>query len=216
MNRNFFHRVSKSPLVATVVVLTVATTAWAAAVIKLEDRPGSHVKVEGTSTLHAWHAESKAVDGMIEIEDAYLTDSTLASVASLHSGPSPKVTLTIPIADLSSGNDRMDRLMREALIATKHPTIRFTAKEIRLPNGTAAAGKFNLQAKGDLSIAGTTKEVSFPVEVERSGDGKTTVAGKVPLKMTQFGIKPPVAMLGTLKTGDDITVTFRWIVAPNR
>ncbi len=224
MNRKLFHRISKLQVVATVaraaaatvVIVAVATVAWAASMVRLEDRPGSHVKVEGTSTLHAWHVESKSVDGAIEIEEAFLTDPSLASVASLHAGPSPKVTLTIAVAELASGNDRMDRLMREALLASKHPSIRFAAKEIQLPKGTVGSGKFNLQARGDLSIAGTTKEVAFPVEVERAADGKTTVAGKVPLKMTQFGIKPPVAMLGTLKTGDDITVSFRWVVAPNR
>jgi Cu/Ag efflux protein CusF len=30
--------------------------------------------------------------------------------------------------------------------------------------------------------------------------------------MTTFGIQPPTAMMNTIKTGDDVKVTFRWVV----
>ena len=30
----------------------------------------------------------------------------------------------------------------------------------------------------------------------------------VPIKMTDFGIKPPTAIFGRLKTGDDVKVNF--------
>jgi hypothetical protein len=30
--------------------------------------------------------------------------------------------------------------------------------------------------------------------------------------MSDYGIKPPTAMMGTIKTGNDVKVTFRWAV----
>ena len=39
-----------------------------------------------------------------------------------------------------------------------------------------------------------------------------TVIGDVPLLMTDYGIKPPTAMLGMLKTDPKITVTFEVVL----
>ena len=50
------------------------------------------------------------------------------------------------------------------------------------------------------------------VQGVRGNDGRYILTGQTPVKMTAFGIKPPVAMLGTIKTGDDVKVTFRWVV----
>jgi hypothetical protein len=38
--------------------------------------------------------------------------------------------------------------------------------------------------------------------------GVVNVKGIVPLKMTDFGVDPPTAMLGALKTGDDIKINY--------
>ena len=40
-----------------------------------------------------------------------------------------------------------------------------------------------------------------------------TVIGEVSLLMTDYGIKPPTAMLGMLKTDPKITVTFETVLA---
>jgi hypothetical protein len=39
-------------------------------------------------------------------------------------------------------------------------------------------------------------------------DGSIAVRGSVPLFMSDFGIEPPTAMLGMLKTADQVTVKF--------
>ena len=42
--------------------------------------------------------------------------------------------------------------------------------------------------------------------------GASFLTGQLPIRMTDYGIKPPTAMMGTIKTGDDVKVTFRWVV----
>jgi len=39
-------------------------------------------------------------------------------------------------------------------------------------------------------------------------DGTVIAKGSVPIKMTDYGIKPPTALFGRLKTGDDVKVNF--------
>jgi hypothetical protein len=43
-------------------------------------------------------------------------------------------------------------------------------------------------------------------------DAGLTVKGEVPLLMTDFGIAPPKAMLGMLKTDPKVTVTFETVL----
>jgi polyisoprenoid-binding protein YceI len=59
------------------------------------------------------------------------------------------------------------------------------------------------QAKGDLSIAGSSSQVSVPLNV--SGD---KISGSIQLNQKDFGIKPFSTMMGALKVTDQVTVEF--------
>jgi hypothetical protein len=59
------------------------------------------------------------------------------------------------------------------------------------------------QAKGDLSIAGSSSQVSVPISV--SGD---KISGSTTLSQKDFGIKQFSAMMGALKVTDQVTVEF--------
>ncbi len=59
------------------------------------------------------------------------------------------------------------------------------------------------QAKGDLSIAGGSSQVSVPISV--SGD---KISGSLTLSQKDFGIKQYSAMMGALKVKDQVTVEF--------
>jgi polyisoprenoid-binding protein YceI len=59
------------------------------------------------------------------------------------------------------------------------------------------------QAKGDLSIAGSSSQISVPLKV--SGD---KISGSIDLNQKDFGIKPYSTMMGALKVTDKITVEF--------
>ena len=59
------------------------------------------------------------------------------------------------------------------------------------------------QAKGDLSIAGGSQQVTIPLSV--SGD---KISGSTTLSQKDFGIKQFSAMMGALKVTDQVTVEF--------
>ena len=59
------------------------------------------------------------------------------------------------------------------------------------------------QAKGDLSIAGGSSQVTVPISV--SGD---KISGSIQLSQKEFGIKQYSAMMGALKVTDQVTVEF--------
>ena len=63
-----------------------------------------------------------------------------------------------------------------------------------------------------LRIAGVDREVAIDITTKRTG-ATLTVQGRLDLLMTDYGIKPPVAMLGMLKTDPKVTVTFETVLA---
>jgi polyisoprenoid-binding protein YceI len=71
---------------------------------------------------------------------------------------------------------------------------------------------FAFDTAGDLSIAGVTNKVSFPVTIELLDAGKIRVNATVPLKMTAFHVDPPAPNigLGLMRCGDDIRVIIDW------
>src|SRR6185503_13769625 len=46
------------------------------------------------------------------------------------------------------------------------------------------------------------------LEAVRLADGTLKAKGVVPIKMTDYGIQPPTAIFGRLKTGDEVKVNF--------
>ena len=176
--------------------LLLATVAGAA---RYAPATGSSVTIEGTSTLHAWTMTGATIKGQI---DAASPDNA-------------KVIVTIPVTSIKSEHSKMDKLMAEALKARQHPEIRYELLQSSLTKGSPEAN-FAVTAKGKLTIAGVSRDVELAVTGARNAEGKYVLTGSAPLKMTEFGIKPPTAMMGTIKTGDDVKVTFRWIVEPTR
>lgn len=177
----------------TIAILTLALAALTASADRFAPAAGSLVKIEGTSTLHNWTMEGNTIAGQINAADG-----------------SASVVVTIPVTSIKSEHAKMDKLMAEALKAKQFPEIRY---ELTQAVPEAAAATFTVKARGKLTIAGVTRDVTVDVQGTRNADGRYTLAGTTPLKMTEFGIKPPTAMLNTIKTGDDVKITFRWVVA---
>jgi polyisoprenoid-binding protein YceI len=185
---------------------------------RYNSQPGkSSVKVDGSSTFHDWEMEGAVIGGFIELGNGVGFDEAKGAITGLQDGKMPAtVRANINIKAIHSKADHlpevMDHLMQEHLQAEAYPSIRFQAKSLALTN--AAAGKpFAFTATGDLSIAGVTNSVTFPVTIEQPDAAHLHVAGTASLKMTDFKIDPPapkVAGLPTMKCGDDITITIGW------
>ena len=40
--------------------------------VRYESQPGSKMRMDGTSTIHDWHAESQLIGGFLELDAALL------------------------------------------------------------------------------------------------------------------------------------------------
>lgn len=152
-------------------------------------------KVDGGSTLHDWHMISKTAKG----EGLFVVEGGQFKTAK-------SLSISLQAETLKSGTKGLDTNAYKALNTEKNKEIRFVLKEL---TGAGAS----MVAKGDLTIAGVTKPVSFPVKMIASA-GKFTFEGSFPTKLTTFNVTPPTALMGTVKTEDDIKLSFKSTFQP--
>ncbi|PHN07323.1 YceI family protein [Flavilitoribacter nigricans] len=161
----------------------------------------AEIIISGTSSLHDWTSKT---DKLTASGDLTVENGTLVDI--------PSLKVNIPVTSITSEKGRiMDNKTYKALMSDDHPYITFKLEDLQSidTNGT----EITLTAKGQLTIAGKTKTIQLKAKAKADGKGGFQFSGSKALKMTDFGIDPPTALLGTLKTGDDITVAFKLSLA---
>jgi polyisoprenoid-binding protein YceI len=186
-------------------VCFVGLWATAADTITFESRPGSTVKLDGTSTVHDWTVESQIIKGTMEVPADFAKNPSAAA-------KNTKAEVTIPVRSLKSGKSAMNSIMWEAMKMKDHPNIEYKLLELTPKSAAAGATSAQFDAKGTLKVAGVTRTNTMPVTIEKVDATKAKVTGTTTVKMTDFGIKPPAPTvgLGFIKTGDDVKIAFEW------
>lgn len=193
----------------TAAVFFTAVSVFAADAVRYTPVPNSStLRMDGTSTIHDWHADTDIIGGFMEF------DATFADGKSTPTTVKPKVEVKIPVRSLkTSGGKRMDAVMQEHMKFAQYKTIEYRALELTPKAG--AAGQFD--AKGTLTIAGVTKTNTMPVTIQRVENTKLKVVGTTAIKMTDFGITPPapdIAGISLIRTGDEVKLKFEWVTEP--
>ncbi len=182
--------------------------------LRVMSQPASTLRIEGTSTLHPFTSETHTVTavGVLTVPDGSTT--TPALVRALRGGSLKSLDVTIPVAGLKSETGGLDKNLYKALKSTTYPRIRFLLSSCTLASDEKRPGSFDIKAKGTLTIAGKDQEVTL-LAAAQFVSGGVRITGKQPLKMTDYGIKPPTMMLGTVKAGNDIVVVYDLLFAPD-
>lgn len=156
----------------------------------------SQMTIAGTSNVHAWESKVTKVEAT---GDILLEGTTLKTIKNL--------TVEIPVGGIkSSKGSMMDKKTWSALNKDAHPTITYTLTKVN--NLTKSGDSYDIKTTGNLSIAGETRAVEITVKGKVLADGSLQFEGTKKLKMTDFKIDPPTALMGTMKTGDEITISF--------
>jgi polyisoprenoid-binding protein YceI len=154
------------------------------------------VSISGTSNLHSWDEKVKTVSG--------------EAIVNLNTDKSIDLTaLTIRI-DVHSIQSDMGSVMNsntyKALKADINPKIIFT---LSTPVKSIQSGVIEktISVKGNLTVAGITKAVDMQAKVIMHNK-QVIFQGIQSLNMTDYGVTPPTALFGTLKTGNTIIIHF--------
>jgi polyisoprenoid-binding protein YceI len=166
----------------------------------------ARVTIAGMSNIHAYTASTTTV----RVTRVVLSSAVAGPAfwdAVVKPGALETFDVAIPATQLTSPKEGLDKNMHKALKVQEHADITFRLAALE-PGATAGT----LKARGVLRIAGVERDVVLDLTTERR-ESTLTVKGKLDLLMTDYGIKPPTAMLGMLKTEPKVTVTFETVLA---
>ncbi len=139
----------------------------------------SSVTVLGTSPMHDWE----------------MTGSSATFSGTVSGNAITNAVFSFPVKNLKSKKGKMmDNKAYTALKSDKTPDIIFNTSSIPV-------GKNNITGK--LSIAGVSKNITFPVAVVKNGNSYT-INGTETIKLSDFGMERPGFM--GVKTGNEVTV----------
>ena len=156
------------------------------------------VTIDGTSNLRDWKENVGKVSGAMEAE--VNPDGSIALNT---------IRISMDVLSIKSDMGRvMDNKTHEALKADAHPVILFTlTAPLRLTQVRDCA--IAIPVKGSLTLAGVCRPATMLVKTFEISQGKLQFEGYQSLKMTDYGVKPPTALFGTMRASPDITIHFK-------
>jgi hypothetical protein len=153
--------------------------------------------VKGTSTMHDW--EMKSAGGACQLTLVLGAGDKVTGLSSLN--------FSAPAESLKSEHSAMDKNAYKALKTDAAKNISFILSSAKVT--PVDANTYTLHCIGKLSIAGTTRETDLAATVKyNAADKSFTCAGTKKLKMTDYKVSPPSFMMGAVKTGDEVAISF--------
>jgi len=156
---------------------------------------GYNVTIHGTSNLHDWDETVETVtgDGIID----WNADGSFDLGAM-------KIKMLVHSIKSKEGSI-MNNNTYKALKADDHPEIIYALTD---PVKAIPVNGHIISAKVDIFIAGVTKRIDMNIKATSKGRDVEFEGSQI-IRMTDYGINPPRALLGTLKTGNEITIHFK-------
>ncbi len=215
----------RTVITGNIALLLLATVSLPAAeqMTTYAARSGSKMRIEGTSNIHDWQVESPFIGGLLEVGPGFPTEPGQAATPSTVAA---KAEVFIQVRSLKSlekdgkpYSDKMDEIMWEHLREPANKRIVYRLTELKLKEAPKAKdAPYVFDAKGDLAIAGVTNKIAMVVNVLPLADKKLEITGSTTLKMTDFKVEPPAPKiaLGLIKTGDEVKLIFKWVLAQRK
>ncbi len=149
----------------------------------------SDLKIEGTSTLHDWTIKANNVSGSAEVS---VVNGQITTMNYLN--------FYVAVKELESGKDAMNKNTYKAMKAGEFPKVKY-----EWVRNVSQQGNL-MKTAGRLTVGAVTRSIYMDVRTA-VGTG-VSFQGQTSFNMSDYGIEPPTAVFGTIKTGDKVTIKF--------
>lgn len=119
-------------------------------------------------------------------------------------------SIYVEVRTFSCGSRPMEADMYHALKSSEHPIISYIQKRVTSASSSEPREGDPLEviSHGVLEVAGVRKEVEFQMQIIRIADHVFEIKGSGPMKMKNFGIKPPTALFGLIRADNNLDIQF--------
>ena len=191
-------RIERKLMIAALTA-TPLLAGWAIA-DRLSMQPQSQLWVTGTSTVR----DFKCTASTLQADVATVGGDAVTALVAGDKAVST-VSFKVPAAALDCKTGQMNEHMLKALKADRNPTIAFELTTYELLPTT---GKTHATLNGTLSLGGVTKAVKLDADLAAETAGGLRMTGVYDLRMTEWGLKAPSLMMGTMKVNELVKVNF--------
>jgi polyisoprenoid-binding protein YceI len=153
--------------------------------------------INGTSNVHDW--TSKATN-VVVTGDFGLNNTTLEKINAA------SVKVKTNSLKSTKDSDLMDGRTHSTLKADKYPEITYVFTKVLSVQQSGSETIMNIT--GNLTLGGVTKPTDLTLRIKTLPGGDVEVKGTRKILMSNHGIKPPSFMLGAMKVGDEVTLTY--------
>ena len=154
----------------------------------------SRVGFDAKSTLHDFSGVTQKVEGELVVDLA-------------QPGAAPSGKIEVDASSLDTGLADRDEGMRDLLKSKDHGKLVFEWTGFEPEKVDVAAQTITGKAKGKLTLAGKSREVTLPVTVTVDASKRVGIEGELTILLTDFGIEPP-SQLGMISVEDKLKL---WI-----
>lgn len=173
------------------------------------DKALSSLRIEGRSNVNEFECISQTYSGSASV---YSHDPPDLDENRFHG--SIYLEVRIQVDGFECGSRRMNRDLQQALKSDRHPEIIFQYENAEILEVPATNDEpYRLFVMGTLMAAGETREIGFEAEGYYLEDSRMRATGQSEIRMTDFNIKPPTALLGLVQAEDELTVHFDLITS---
>lgn len=177
-------------LMLTIASLALSGNALYAQTLKLNPKTFT-MTIAGTTNVHNFESKVTQATGELSINSSKQVQS---------------LSVEMPVKGIISKEKLMDTKTYEAFKSDKYPMISFKSTDI---SGLQVNGNdISATVNGNLTISGVTKKITLKPTGKIIKPGVYEFKGSYALKMTDYKMSPPTAMLGMMKVGDGITLKF--------
>jgi polyisoprenoid-binding protein YceI len=199
----------KNRIAATIALTALLATAAATqgpAANNMTLQPGSKLWVEGTSTVRGFSCAAGTINAAVAATSTGAVAATLAGQKAIST-----VHIEVPAQSLDCENGTMNGHMLKAIKADQHKSIVFhmTAYDV-----TTQGSEATVKLTGRLRLGGQEKPINMTAVAKQGPGGTLQVTGSQEIKLTDYGLKPPTLMMGTMKVGDAVQVKYDLILKP--
>lgn len=167
-----------------------------------------------SSLAHDHVIQATQISGTIEYDPASVTTSSIqveAKSASLQAD-APALRKQFGLTSELGEDDRkqVEANMKgeDQLNVGKYPTISFKSTGITV--GTTPG---DVLVKGNLTLRGVTKAVSFPAKIKMEG-ANFVGEGKLKIKQNDFGYEPYSALMGAIRNQNEVVLNLKVVGTP--
>ena len=156
-----------------------------------------NMTIKGTSSYHNWTStvNNVSVQGDFVIRNGTIEKIKHATVQVMTKSIQSEIKSTL-----------MDDRTHATLKADKHPSITFEYKSLKTLKKEIQQTR--LEVSGILTIAGKSRNTTLELDVQINEKGQILISGEKKIKMSDYGIKAPVFMLGLMRVGNDVVINF--------